>query len=179
MPDIETDGVIYYRGKANAALSVLIGLLLLGIAAVVLTQDQVGGIPFSQDLKMLARFLALPLGLVMVAAHIWHVARRGPTVVAGKEGITVLYTPKAVGPIRWAEIASFKPFRHNGNPYLGITLDNPSMTLYPFREIGRPLVKGLGPKEAHLELKGKMMDDNVGRIAKNLEEMRLVHSWKR
>ncbi|NIP74701.1 MAG: hypothetical protein GTN90_01365 [Xanthomonadales bacterium] len=179
MPDIETDGVIYYRGKFNAALSVSLGVLLLGIAAVVLTQDQVAGIPFSQDLKMLATYLALPLGAVMVLAHVRHVLRRGPTVVAGKEGITVLYTPKAVGPIRWAEISGFKPFRHNGNPYLGITLDNPAMTLYPFREIGRPLVKGLGPKDAHLELKGKMMDDSVGHIAKNLEEMRLVHSWKR
>lgn len=179
MPDFEQDGVIYYRGKGDAVGSVIVGLILLAFAFVVLTGTGVGGIPFSADLTAMATYLALPLGVVLVLAHVWHVMAKGPTMVAGKQGITVLYTGDPVGPIRWAEIKGFKVFRRNGNPFLGITLDDPAQTLYPYRESGRALFTGRGPKDAHLMIRGKMLDEDTWTIAERLEEMRLVHSWKR
>lgn len=179
MPEIEQDGVIYYRGKSGAIVSVIVGLVLLGLGATVLTQDQVAGIPFSTDLTMMATYLALPLGAVLVLAHIWHAMGKGPTMVAGTEGVTVLYTPKPIGPIRWAEIKGFRVFRRNGLPFLGITLEEPAQSLYPYREIGTPLITGRGPKDAHMMVKGKMLDEDADKVAIRLEEMRLVHSWKR
>ena len=67
----------------------------------------------------------------------------------------------------------------DGHDYLGVTLDNPAMTLYPYRDEPVPLLKGKGPKHAHLKLKGKMLDDYMENVAEDLEAMRLVHTWKR
>ena len=179
MPELEPDGVIYYRGKGDAIGAVVVGLILLVFTAIVLTQNDFAGIPFSADLTMLATYIALPLGAVLILFHIWHALGRGPTMAAGKEGITVLYTDKAIGPIRWAEIKAFKVFRRNGQPFLGITLEDPAQSLYPYREIGLPLINGGGPKDAHMKVKGKMLDEETYSVAERLEEMRLVHSWKR
>lgn len=179
MPEFEQDGVIYYRGKGEAIVSIAVGLALLALGVSVLTQDQVAGIPFSTDLTVMGTYLALPLGVVLVLAHIRHAMGKGPTMVAGTEGITVLYTPKPVGPINWAEVKGFKMFRRNGMPFLGITLEDPARSLYTYREIGLPLITGRGPKDAHVMVKGKMLDENTVAVAERLEEMRLVHSWKR
>jgi hypothetical protein len=172
------DGIIYYRSKSDAYGALVVGCLLLGFAAVVLTQDSVFGFGFSQDLIMLSTYWALPIGVVLLLANIRHAVARGPTVVAAKDGITVLFTPQPLGPVRWSEIAGFTSFRHQGKWFLGITLEDPLRTLTPIREAAKPLLKNIGPKAAHLNIPGKMMDDYMVSIESELGEMRQVHAWR-
>jgi hypothetical protein len=171
-------GIIYYRSKADAFGALVVGCLLLGFAAVVLTQDSVFGIGFSQDLIMLCTYWALPIGGVLLLANIRHAVARGATVVAGKDGITVLFTPRPFGPIRWSEITGFTSFQHRGKWFLGITLEDPLRTLRPIEEAAKPLLENIGPKAAHLHIPGKMMDDYMAMIETELEELRQVHSWR-
>ena len=173
------NGIIYYRSKSDAYGGLVVGCLLLGIAAVVLTQDSVWGIGFSQDLIMLCTYWALPIGVVLLLANIRHAVATGPTVVAGKDGITVLFTHQPFGPIRWSEITGFTSFQHQGKWFLGITLENPLQTLRPIEEAAAPLLKGIGPKAAHLNIPGAMMNDYMVSIESELEELRQVHTWRR
>lgn len=172
------NGIIYYRNKTGAYGRLVLGFLLLGIAAVVLTQDSVWGIGFSQDLVMLCTYWALPIGVVLLLANIRHACKSGPTVVAGKDGITVLFTPQPVGPIRWSEISGFTAFRHQGKWFLGITFEDPLRSLTPIKEDAMQLLRNIGPKAAHLKIAGKMMDDRMVSIESDLDEMRQVHTWR-
>jgi hypothetical protein len=157
----------------------IVGCLLLGIAVVVLTQDSVFGIGFSQDLIMLCTYWAVPIGVILLSVNIRHAIARGPTVVAARAGITVLFTPQPVGPFQWDEITGFTSFQHQGKWFLGITLDDALQTLTPIKEYAKPLVKSIGPKAAHLSIPGKMLDEYIAMVETELEEMRLVHSWRR
>ncbi len=127
---------------------------------------------------MMSTYLALPLGVVMVLVNIRHVMSKGPTMVAGKEGISVLFTRRPVGPINWAEINGFTAFKHQGKHHLGITFENPLQTLAPIKEDVSALVRRKGPKAAHLKIDGKMLDDDMETIVSDLEGLRQVYSWR-
>jgi hypothetical protein len=120
----------------------------------------------------------LPLAVVLVLANIGHVVSTGPTVVAGKDGISVLFTRRPVGPIRWAEIAGFTAFKHQGKHHLGITFEDPLQTLSPIKDDVSALVRRKGPKAAHLKIDGKMLDDDMETIVSDLEGLRQVYSWR-
>jgi len=177
MPEKHDDGIIYYRAKGDAIGSVVVGFLLLILAVLTLTQEGIGGIPFSRDLQTMGTFLALPLGLVLVLANALHAVAKGPTVVAGEEGIVVLYTPQPVGPIRWAEIRGFTRFRSNGNPCLGIVLEDPEYTIQLHREEFAPLIRLARGKKAHLGIRGKMLDAPLPAVLRDLDELRQVQTW--
>jgi hypothetical protein len=172
------NGIIYYRSKSDAIGALIVAGLLLGIAAVVLTQDSVFGIGFSPSMVMLCTYWALPIGVILVLVNIKHATAVGPTVVAGKEGITLLYMPTKVGPLRWAEIAGFTSFRHQGKWFLGITFENPLQSLTPIKDDAKTLLKRIGPKAAHLSIPGAMMNDYMVSIETDLEEMRHIYSWR-
>ena len=123
MPDKKDTGITYYRSKPDAYGALSVGCLLLAFALLVLTRDGVWGIGFSKDLVVMSTYLALPLGVVLVLANIGHVVSTDPTMVAGKDGIYLLFTRRPVGPIRWAEINGFMAFRHQGKQHLGITFE--------------------------------------------------------
>jgi hypothetical protein len=178
MPDRTPTGIIYYRNKSDACGGLVVGCLLLGIAAVVLTQDSVMGFGFSQDLIMLCTYWALPIGAILLLVNIRHAVARGPTMVAAKAGITVLFTPEPFGPLQWGEITGFSSFQHQGKWFLGITFEDPLRTLTPVKERAEPLLKKIGPKTAHLSIPGKMMDEYIAMIETELDEMRQVHSWR-
>ena len=178
MPDKEDTGIVYYRSKADAAGALVVGCILLAFAILVLTQDSIGGIGFSKDLVVMSTNLALPLGVVMVLANIRHVVAKGPTMVAGKDGITVLFTRQPVGPIHWTGIAGFKPFKHQGKWILGIILEEPARTLDPYKNDISPLRRRAGPKAIHLKINGRMLDDDMENIVRDLDEMRLLYSWR-
>ena len=177
MPDKEDIGTIYYRSKSDAVGALAVGCILLVFALLVLTQDEIEGISFSEGLVAMSTYLALPLGVVMVLVNIRHVVSKGPTVVAGKEGIIVVFTREPVGPFRWSEIAGFKPFKHQGKWILGITLENPDLTFHRHKGHLSPLRRRGGPAEAHIRIHGKMLDGDVKKIAGDLEEMRQLYSW--
>ena len=156
MPDKEDTGIIYYRSKSDASGALSVGCILLAFALLVLTQDGVFGIGFSKDLVVMSTYLALPLAVVLVLANIGHVVSTGPTVVAGKDGIHLLFTRRPVGPIRWAEINGFMAFRHQGKWHLGITFEDPLQTLAPIKEDVTALFEGLE------EFAGKsLLDDDT------------------
>ncbi|MFQ5565305.1 MAG: hypothetical protein ACE5EU_02980 [Paracoccaceae bacterium] len=178
MPEKADTEIVYYRSKSDASGALAVGCILLGFAALVLTRDSIGGIGFSKDLVMMATYLALPLGVVMVLANIRHVLAKGPTMVAGKEGITVLFTPQPVGPIHWSEITGFTPFRRQGKWVLGIGLDNPGRTITPYSRHISSLLRRGGPAAAHIRVHGKMLDDDMKNIVRDLEEMLQLYSWR-
>jgi hypothetical protein len=178
MPEKAGTEIVYYRSKADEAGALVVGGILLAFALVVLTQDGVGGIGFSKGLVVMSTYLALPLGVVMVLANIRHLVSRGPTLVAGKEGISVLFLPRPVGPIRWSEITGFTQFKHQGKWILGITLENPVRTLTPLKDHISALLSRAGPVAAHIKIHGKMLDDEMEKIVRGLEEMRQLYSWR-
>jgi hypothetical protein len=178
MTERSHNGIIYYRSKSDAYGALIVGCLLLGCATIALTQESVGGIGFSQDFIMLSTYWALPIGVVLVLANIKHAYMVGPTVVAGKDGITILFTPEPIGPVRWSEISGFISFRHQGKWFLGIALEDPLQTLTPIKDYSKPLLRNIGPKAAHLKIAGKMMDDYMASIESELNEMRQVYTWR-
>ena len=178
MPEKEDIGIIYYRSKSHASGALSVGCILLAFALLVLTQDGVWGIEFSKDLVVMTTYLALPLAVVLVLANIGHVVYTGPTMVAGKDGISVLFTRRPVGPINWAEITGFTAFKHQGKHHLGITFEDPLQTLAPIKEDVSALVRRKGPKAAHLKIDGKMLDDDMETIVSDLEGLRQVYSWR-
>ena len=178
MPEKADTGIVYYRSKADASGALAIGCILLAFALLVLTQGGVGGISFSRDLVMMSTYLALPLGVVMVLVNIGHVVSTGSTVVAGKAGITVLFTREPMGTIGWPEINGFTPFKHQGKWILGITLENPARTLALHEVHKSVLLRRGGPATAHIKIHGKMLDDDMEQIVRDLEEMRQVYSWR-
>ena len=177
MPDKVETGIIYYRSKSDAFGALAVGCILLVFALLVLTQDEIGGISFSKDLVAMSTYLALPLGVVMVLVNIGHVVAKGATVVAGKEGIIVVFTREPVGPFRWSEIAGFAPYKHQGKWILGVTLENPELTFHRHRGHISPLRRRGGPAAAHIKIHGKMLDDDMKKIVLDLEEMRQLNSW--
>ena len=178
MPERLNPGIIYYRGKAEAIGALLIGFVLLGCGIIAVTTGEIGGFRFSRDLAMMSTYLALPLGVVLILANIRHIVARGATVTAGKDGITILYTDRPVGPLRWAVITALKPLRHQGKLHLGISLEDPAGTLYPWRDVVAPLMWKPGKKTVHMKVDGKMLDDNIRRIVAELDEMRQIYSWR-
>ncbi|HUS56370.1 MAG TPA: hypothetical protein VMY41_20460 [Thermohalobaculum sp.] len=171
-------GIIYYRSKSDSIGGLVVGLILLGFAAVVLTQGSIFGIGFSQDLKMLSTYWALPIGVVLLLVNIKHTRATGPTVVAAKNGITLRFTSNPVGPIAWSEIKGFTSFQYRGKWYLGVTLVDPAKTLTPMKDDVLPLVRTIGPKKAHLTIPGAMMDDYMTSIERELDELRQIHTWR-
>ncbi|MHA1528689.1 MAG: hypothetical protein ACTSVG_06690 [Alphaproteobacteria bacterium] len=178
MPEKAGTEIVYYRSKADEAGALVVGGILLAFAFVVLTQDGVGGIGFSKDLVVMSTYLALPLGVVMVLANIRHLVSRGPTMVVGKEGISVLFTRQPVGPIRWSEITGFTQFKHQGKWILGVTLDDPVRTLAPHKGRISALLARAGPAAAHVKIHGRMLDDEMEQVVRDLEEMRQLYSWR-
>jgi hypothetical protein len=178
MPEKLDEGILYYRAKGDATGAVVVGAILVAFAWIVLTRDGLGGIPFSKDLVAMSTYLALPLGVVLFLANLPHVLARGPTMAAGEGGITILFTPRPVGLIRWTAINGFLSFKHQGKWYLGIVLEDPEETLMPYKGTLAPVVARFGPREAHLKIHGKMLDDEMQAIVADLEEMRRVRSWR-
>jgi hypothetical protein len=178
MPDRNEAEIVYYRAKSDASGALAVGCILLAFALLVLTQDSIAGIGFSKDLVVMSTYLALPLGVVLILANIRHIMAKGPTMVAMKDGITVLFTDQRVGPLHWTAITGFKAFRHQGKYHLGITFENPKQVLYPYKDYISDLVKRKGPKTAHLKIDGKMLDDDMDAIVSDLEEMRQLFSWR-
>jgi hypothetical protein len=178
MADKKETEIVYYRAKSDASGALAVGCILLAFALLVLTQDSIGGIGFSKDLVVMSTYLALPLGVVLVLANIRHVMAKGPTMVAMKDGITILFTDQRVGPFHWAEISGFKAFKHQGKYHLGISFEDPAQVLYPFRDYVSALVRRKGPKSAHLKIDGKMLDDDKETIVSDLEAMRQLFSWR-
>lgn len=178
MPDKEDAGIIYYRSKAAASGALAAGCILLAFAMLVLTQDSVLGIGFSEDLVVMSTYVALPLAVVLVLANIGHVVSTGPTMVAGKDGITVLFTRRPVGPINWAEITGFTAFKHRGKHHLGITFEDPLQTLSPIKEEVSALIRRKGPKAAHLKIDANMLDDDMETVVSDLEGLRQIYSWR-
>ena len=172
------NGIIYYRSKKDSIGGLVVGFILLGFAAMVLTQDGIFGIRFSQDLRMLSTYWALPIGVILLLANIRHTCAIGPTVVAGKDGLMLRFTRNPVGPIRWSAINGFVPFQYRGKWFLGVTLDDPAETLTPVKDDIMSLIKKFGPKKAHLKIPGAMMDDYMVSIQTDLEDMRQVHTWR-
>jgi hypothetical protein len=142
------------------------------------TLDSLWGVPFSNDLVMMSTYLGLPLGLVLILANIRHALANGPTLFADKEGITMLFTPTPTGPLHWARITGFRAFRHQGKRHLGISVEEPRQTLLPFKKTIRKVLWLKRPKEVHLRVDGKMLDDDVDTVVKDLEEMRQIYSWR-
>jgi hypothetical protein len=171
-------GIVYYRSKSDATGAIVVGCLLLAIAVLALTLDSIGGIRFSKDLVMMSAYLSLPLGVVLILANIRHLLSRGPTLVAAKEGITLLFTREAVGPLHWSRITAFRAFRHQGKRHLGISFEEPREALSPFKNFIRPVLWRKRPKGVHLRVEGKMLDDNIDTVVKELEEMRQIYSWR-
>jgi hypothetical protein len=101
MPDRNEAEIVYYRAKSDASGALAVGCILLAFALLVLTQDSIAGIGFSKDLVVMSTYLALPLGVVLILANIRHIMAKGPTMVAMKDGITVLFTDQRVGPLHW------------------------------------------------------------------------------
>jgi hypothetical protein len=178
MPEKLEDGIIYYRGKGDALGSVIVGAILVVFSWIVLTMNDLHGIPFSDDLKVMSTYLALPLGAVLFLANLRHVLSRRPTVIATDDGITILFTKKPIGLIRWTSIEGFRGFRHNGQWYLGIMLEDPEDVLAPFRGHLSPVMARFGPPEAVLKIKGKMLDDEMNTVVHDLEERRRLRSWR-
>jgi hypothetical protein len=176
---IRTDGqLIYHRSKLRDTGAIILGAFLLALAAVVLTRDEVAGIRFSPDLVAMTRWLALPVGVALLLGHISHFVARGPTLVADGDGLTILFTRRPVGVIRWTDINGFTSFRHQGRPVLGITLEDPKRVLAPFRDDLHVLVRRAGPRAAHVSIDGNMLDDPMKTVLHDLEEMRRVYSWR-
>ena len=178
MPERSDTEIIYYRSKSDAAGAFIVGCILLAFALLVLTQDSVGGIGFSSDLVVMSIYLALPLGMIIVLANIKHLVSKGASLVAGKEGISVLFTRRPVGPIHWTQIDGLMSFQHQGKWVLGIKLENPAQILEPYKDHISPLLRRGGPKDVHLKIKGNMLDDTMEIIVQDLEEMRQLYSWR-
>jgi hypothetical protein len=179
MPEKGAGRIIYHRAKADAIGAVVIGFILIAFAIYVMTQEGFGGIPFSQDLRVMSIYLGLPLGVALIIGHSLHALAKGPTMVAGKEGVTVLYTPVPAGPIPWAEIKAFVPFRSNGQACLGIVLEDPDYTLTILQKELAPLRRIARGKRAHLGVRGKMLDAPMPVVIRDLNELHQVHSWHR
>jgi len=172
-------GIIYARWRTGAFGAAAVGIGLIAFAAIVVTRNGIAGIPFSVDLQTMAIYLALPLGGALLLGHAHHAVRREPTVVADKDGITVLYTKPPVGPIRWAEIQRFVPFRSNGRPCVGMVLEDAEHTRSLHRQNLAPLIRVARRKRAHLGIPAKMMNDRLPVIIRDLEEMRQRYTWRR
>ena len=178
MPEKVDGKIVFYRSKADQIGAIAVGCLLLLIAIPALTLDSIGGIRFSKDLVVMSTYLGAPLGVVLILANIRHVLAKGPTMIGGKEGITMLFTDPPAGPLHWAEIKGFLLFRHQGKQHLGITFENPGLTLTPFQKSLTPLVRRKGPNAAHLKIEGRMLGDNMKKVMADLEEMRTIYSWR-
>jgi hypothetical protein len=126
----------------------------------------------------MSTYLALPLGGVLFLANLPHVLSRRPTVIATDDGLTILFTKKPIGLIRWTSINGFRGFKHNGRWYLGIALEDPEDVLAPFRGHLSPVVGRFGPADAVLKIKGKMLDDEMMMVVHDLEERRRLRSWR-
>jgi hypothetical protein len=172
-------GIIYERSRRGAAGAVAVGFALIGFAVLVLTQDGVAGIRFSDDLRTMAVYLALPLAVALFVGHAHHAVLKGPSVVVGKDGIMVLYTKPPVGPIRWAEVKRFVPYRANGRPCVGIVLEDPEHTRSIHRHDLAPLIRAARGNKAHLGIPARMLNDQLPSIIRDLEEMRQRYSWRR
>ena len=176
---IHSDTVlVFYRSKAIAIGSIGIGLAMLVAAALVLTRDQVWGIRFSGDLAVMSTYLMLPLGAVMVLGNLRHALRRGPTVTAGPKGVGIHYTRDGRVDIGWPEIKAFRPFMWQGRLALGITFEDPKWSLHEFEARKSRLVNRGYPRDVHIRIPGRMLDATVGNVARDLEEMRQIHSWR-
>jgi len=178
MPNRLENGVIYYRAKGDAAGAVIVGAILIAFAGMVHTREGIGGIPFSADLTAMATYLALPLGIVLMLANFRHLFARGATLAADDTGLSILYTKRPLGLIPWTAINGFSTFSHQGKWYLGITLEDPEITLEPFRGNLTPVIGRFGPKEAHLRIHEKMLDEDIDIVHAELEEMRHIRSWR-
>lgn len=178
MPERSDGRIVYHRSKGDAAGAMVIGCVLLVIAVPAMTMDSIGGIGFSRDMVMMSTYLALPLGVVLVLVNIRHLLTRGPTLLANKEGITILFTDPPAGPLHWAEIREFRSFWHQGKRHLGIGFGDPAQSLSPYMRSVAALVRRKGPKRAHLKIDGKMLDSNIKTVVSELEEMRQIHSWR-
>jgi len=170
--------IILYRSKSDQIGAVAVGCLLLVIALPALTLESIGSIRFSKDLVVMSTYLGLPLGVVLILANIRHILAKGPTMIGSKEGLTLLFTTPPAGPLDWAEIKGFLVFRHQGKSHLGITFEDPGLSLTPFKSGLSPLVRRKGPNAAHLKIEGKMLGDNLKQVVADLEEMRTIYSWR-
>jgi hypothetical protein len=176
----KADGkVVFYRSKGDQIGALAVGCLLLGIAVPSMSLESVGGIRISRDLMVMSTYLALPLSVVLILANVRHVFDRGPTVAADKNGVTLLFTDPPAGPFPWAEIKGFMVFRRQGKRHLGITFEDPYLTLTPFKGTLAPMIKSRGPKAAHLKIDGKMVDSNIKQVVADLEEQLQIYSWRR
>jgi hypothetical protein len=179
MAEKSDSGIIYERARSGAVGAVVVGFALLAFAIVVLTQDGIGGIAFSADLRTMAVYLALPLAVALFLGHAHHAVLRGPTVIAAKDGLTVLFTKPPVGPIGWAEIKRVVPFRSNGRPCVGLVLEDPAHTRLIHRQSLAPLLRVARRKKPHLGIQAKMLNDPLPTVIRDLEEMRQRYSWRR
>jgi hypothetical protein len=170
--------IIFYRTKADEIGAIVVGCLLLLIAIPALTLDSIGSIRFSKDLVVMSTYLGAPLGVVLILANIRHVMAKGPTMAGDGKGITLLFTDPPAGPLHWAEIKGFLIFRHQGKQHLGITFENPELSLTPFKKSLSPLVRRKGPNAAHLKIEGRMLGDNMKKVIADLEEMHAIYSWR-
>lgn len=178
MPDRLKDGIIYYRAKGGALGALVTGALLLVFTWIVLTQEGIAGIPFSRGLPVMSTYLALPVGSVLVLANLQHALDRGPTLVADEDGITILFTRRPIGVIRWTEIARLRPVKRQGRWHLGVVLEDPEFSLSEYRDLLGSLLGRVGPADAHLKIDGKMLDDEVTNVVRDLEEMQRRNSWR-
>ena len=172
-------GIIYHRSKTGAYGAIGAAFALFAFVFVVLTRDGVGGVPFSTDLRTMAVYLALPFAVALLLGHVHHAVSKGPTVVASKDGITVLYTKLPVGPIRWAEIKQSVPLRSNGRPCVGVVLDDVEHMFSLHRQGLVPMIRAARRKRAHLGISGKMLDEPLPTVIRELEEMRQRYLWRR
>ena len=172
------DKIIFYRSKADEIGAVMVGCLLLLIAIPSLTLDSIGSIRFSKDLVTMSTYLGAPLGAVLILANIRHLMAKGPTMSAGREGISLFFTDPPAGPLHWAGIKGFMQFRHQGKRHLGITFLDPEISLTPFKKSLSPLVRSKGPNAAHLKIEGRMLGGNLKKVTAELEKMRSIYSWR-
>jgi len=176
---IHSDTVlVFYRSKAIALGSIALGFAMLGAAALVLNRNELLGIPFSGDLAVMSTYLLLPLGAVMVLGNLRHALRRGPTVSAGPKGVAVHFTRDGTVDIGWPEIKAFRPFMWQGRMALGITFEDPTWSLHEFQARKSELVSRGYPRDVHIRIPGRMLDARINSIARDLEEMRQIHSWR-
>lgn len=178
MPQRLESGIIFFRAKTGAYLSLACGALLVAFAYVVLTREGIFGVPFARSLQMMATYSALPFGAVLFLANVKRALMMGPTLTADDQAIDILCTKKPVGPIAWSEINGFVPVRHQMQTHLGIMLDDPERVLRPYIEFVSPLIPDYGPKTVHLVIPGDMIDMPVRKAVRELEEMRRAYSWR-
>lgn len=166
--------IVYRRGR----MAVFVGFLLALALFAALAYLRLGS-ELSESNRSKTEIILALVGLVLIVflCHLHNAfLKRGATIHAAPEGLTLMASSTPVGPIPWREIRRIGPFRSTKHVLwfdkIGIELVDPDRVLKPFGRAVNRYKSRWGGGGAHLKLSWMLFDTSVSKASRELEAMR-------